>query len=180
MTCLSNPPWYTSKTLFNWVTGLGGAGNVFRKVLELNLMDACPSKFNLINCELFKWSTVIEYYHDGTTDSNRIMLWALHTNFNLWHASNVENSRHIPTNALYLFWAKILQNIILKSRQVRENYHIRTCISSIHHKKDLNPCVTGLLSIHLTWSRIHGCGVFEVESCVKSTHKITYGGRTGR
>ena len=39
--------------IFGSVTRLGGAGNMSCKVLELDFMDACLRKFNMINCELF-------------------------------------------------------------------------------------------------------------------------------
>ena len=41
------PPHSSIITLFSWVIRLGGAKNMSSKVLELYLMDACLSKFNL-------------------------------------------------------------------------------------------------------------------------------------
>ena len=38
----------------------GGGGNMSCEVLELYLVDACLSIFNLIDCELIGWSIVIE------------------------------------------------------------------------------------------------------------------------
>ena len=96
-------------------------------------MDACLRKFNMINHELLKWSIVIGYSYNGTANNNWITLWGSHTNFKLWHASNVGDSRHLLANVLYFFWVKFLQNIKLKSSQVRGNYHIRTYFSSIQH-----------------------------------------------
>ena len=45
------------------------------KVLELNLMDDCLSRFSLIDCESFRWSIVTKYHHNGTVDNSWIMLW---------------------------------------------------------------------------------------------------------